>query len=480
MFTALLPFLTWGIPSVFVAVSFLWLLSLRRIVPTNLVHIVQRGKNTVSYGVGKTSNIYYEFPTWFPVFGVKVRKLPVSNFEIELDSYSAYDLDRVPFLVDVMAFFHISDTNIASAKVEDVTELKNQLKFIVQGSVRSILAKSKLEEIMEERSTFGDAFTQAVADDLKQWGVSHVKGIELMDVRDEESSNVIHNIMAKRISAIDMESRTEVAANRRDAEKAELDAQKDIDVRDAQTRKESGEANALSIQAIGIADAEAAKKSGIARQLAVSEIAKAEKVTAEEKMKVLKVEQVVQAEIDKEKEIINANLSKRQVEINAEAQAFDVEKSAAAALEAKKNEAEGVREIGNAKADVTLAQGKAEAEAEKLEQLASVIAQVELAQEIGENEGYQKYLIDLRNVEKDEVVGIAQQEALGSSLSSADLKVLVNSGDVNTGISGFADLLSSKGGSQMNGVVEALKHTPEGQKILGLLNAVSPSEAQAN
>jgi len=79
-------------------------------------------------------------------------------------------------------------------------------------------------------------------------------------------------------------------------------------------------------------------------------------------------------------------------------------------------------------------------------------------------------LIRQSEVEVSKVVGIAQQEALGKALESADLKMLVNSGDVNSGISGFSDLLSSKGGSQVNGLVEALKQTPEGQKVLGLLN----------
>ena len=458
-----------GVPTFALLVVGAWILSLRRIVPTNVVHIVQRGKNTVSYGVGKTSNVYYEFPNWAPIIGVEVRELPVSNFDIDLNAYSAYDQDRVPFVVDVKAFFHIKNTNIAAEKVEDFPELLKQLEYIVQGAVRSILAKSKLEEIMEERSIFGQKFTDAVAADLEQWGVGHVKGIELMDVRDEKGSQVIQQIMDKKMSAIAMESRVEVAKNRRDAQRAELDAQKEIDVRAAETERMAGEAHAKSTQAIGIANAEAHKKAGIAKQTAVSEIAKAEKVTAEERMKVLKVEQVQQAEIDKEKEIINAQLSKRQVEISAEADKFNVEVAAKAQLEAKRNEAEGTLVTGTAKADVIMAIGKSEAEAKKLEQLASVVAQTTLAEEIGENQGYQEYLIKQAEVKVSEVVGVAQQEALGKSLSTADMKFLINSGDVNSGMSNLTDVFTSKGGSQLNGLVESLKQTSEGQKIMDMI-----------
>jgi flotillin len=151
MQTSILQLVTYGVPAIIGVIILIYILSLRRIVPTNVVHIVQRGNQTVSYGTNKESNVYYEWPAWLPKLGVTVRVLPVSNFDIDLRRYEAYDKDRVPFVVDVKAFFHISNTNIAAEKVESFEELKIQLENVVQGAVRSILAKSKLEEIMEER-----------------------------------------------------------------------------------------------------------------------------------------------------------------------------------------------------------------------------------------------------------------------------------------------------------------------------------------
>ena len=132
MQTLILPALLVGVPSVFLFGVLFYILSLRRIVPTNVVHIVQRGSQTVSYGVGKESNVYYEWQAWLPILGVSVRELPVSNFDIDLIEYSAYDKDRVPFVVDVKAFFHIKDTNVAAEKVESFEELKGQLRNVVQ------------------------------------------------------------------------------------------------------------------------------------------------------------------------------------------------------------------------------------------------------------------------------------------------------------------------------------------------------------
>jgi flotillin len=464
----------YGIPSLILVVVVLYVLSLRRIVPTNVVHIVQRGNQTVSYGTKKSSNVYYEWPGWLPKLGVTVRVLPVSNFDVDLRRYEAYDKDRVPFVVDVKAFFHIADTNVAAEKVESFEELRAQLENVVQGAVRSILAKSKLEEIMEERSVFGKQFTEAVNTDLKNWGVEAIKSIELMDVRDADNSQVIHEIMAKRMSAISMESRTEVAKNTKLAEQAELIARQEIDVTKAETERIAGEAQAKSIQAIGIAKAEATKKAGIAEQQSVSDIAQAERATAEQQMEVVKVNQVKQAEIDKEKEIIQAEMIKRKIEIKAEADKFAVETEAAAKLEAQKKDALGVQAVGEAEAKVIAAKGMSEAEAEKARQLASVIAQTELAKEIGENQGYQDYLIRVKTVDKEQIVEVAKAESMAKALQSADLKILANSGDVQSGMNKFSDILSAKGGSQINGLLESLKQTEEGAALLGLLKNLNP------
>jgi flotillin len=475
--SSIAPLLIWGVPLLFLLVCVFYVFSLRRIVPTNLVDIVQRGNRTVSYGVGKGSNVYYEFPGWVPIIGVKVRSLPVSNFDIDLKEYSAYDKDRVPFVVDVKAFFHISDTNKAAEKVESFEELCKQLEDVVKGAVRSILAKSKLEDIMEERSIFGDKFTSDVTVDLQNWGVEPIKNIELMDVRDAEKSTVIHQIMAKRMSAIDMESRTEVAKNRKMAEQAELEARKEVDLTKAETQKNSGEAQAQSEQAIAIARAEATKKSGIAQQAAVAEIAQAERSTAQQQMEVLKVNEISKAEIEKERAIIAAEEAQKRTEIEAQASKYQIEMQASARLEAQRKQAEGSKTIGEAEADVIRAKGLSEAEALQARELAGVTAQTTLAKDIGANEPYQKYLIKIKEVEVSQVVGVAQYESIAKALAAADLKLLINSGDVHSGIGKLSDLFTAKGASQLNGMIEGLKQTEEGKGILSLLENLAPKKA---
>lgn len=467
-----------------------YVFKLRRIVPTNMVHIVQRGKHTVSYGKSHAEgNVYYEFPKWMPILGIIVRELPVSNFDIDINDYVAYDKDRLPFMLHVKAFFHISDTNKAAEKVESYAELKAQLDNVVKGAIRSILANETLHKIMEERAIFGKQFTESVNEDLKQWGVEAVKNIELMDIKDDKTSNsnVIGQIMDMRKSSIAMESRTEIAKNNKLAEQAELTAKKEVAVTTAETGRVSGEAQAKSQQAIGIAQAESDKMSGIAKQQAISEIANAEKASAEKKMDVLRTTLVRKAEIDKETSIIDANRdretmiinadsTKQQIEIGANAEKFKIQTDADAKLFSQNKEAEGVKSIGIANAEIIKAKGISEAEAKKAMELAGVTAQTTLAKEIGENEKYQAYMIEIKKVEVNQIIGVAQAENLAKAMNGADLKLLVNSGDVHSGIGKFADLFTSKGGSQINGLIEGLKQTDEGRGILSLLDKFKPGK----
>ena len=205
------------------ALTIIAALIFRRVVETNEVHIVQASRSTKSYGKDTPNgNTYYEWPHWFPVIGITKIVMPVSVFDLRLEAYEAYDVGRVPFVVDIVAFFRINDSNLAAQRVESFAELHTQLLAIVQGAVRTILASHDIDKIMLERSIYGEQFTFAVKDQLESWGVVPVKNIELMDIRDATDNLVVHNIMEKKKSLIEMESRREVAENMKVAEIAEI------------------------------------------------------------------------------------------------------------------------------------------------------------------------------------------------------------------------------------------------------------------
>ena len=425
--------------------------TLRRVVEPNEVHIVQSRSGSLAYGKvpNATGNAYYAWPSWWPVIGVQTVVLPLSVFDMDLSDYEAYDIGKVPFVVDVVAFFRIAQPTVAAERVLDLNELQCQLKSILQGAVRTILAKHEVEEIMMERSTFGKLFTEETKDQLLAWGVENVKNIELMDIRDGAESRTISNIMAKKESLIDMQSRTEVAENSRLAQVAEIEAQRDVDVQ-AQVAE----------QKVGERTAEKDKIVGVANEQAKQEVKEQAKTTAVKEMAIQQVKEVRAAEIEKDVQVVNAGLEKETVIIKAEGNKTEKVIIAEGELTKEQLNGKGI-----------LAVGSAEAEAKRLLEMSTVDPQIALATEIGENEGYQTYLISLRGVEKDEVVGVEQAKAL----QDAEIKVISNTGDVTTGVTNVMDLLSTKGGTAFGGAVEALANTEQGAAILKRLGVTLPA-----
>ena len=419
-----------GVASVIILALSIWLVTLRRVVPTNEVHIVQSASNTVSYGKDQASgNTYYAWPSWIPRLGVSTITLPVSVFPLRLSEYEAYDSGRLPFVLDLAAFFRIENSNMAAQRVSNFAELNGQLTSIVQGAARTILASKTIEEIMAGRSEFGDAFTKEVNEQLKAWGVTTVKNIELMDIRDAKGSRVIQNIMEKKKSEIERESRIVVAENNRAAENAEIDARREVEINQQ-----------LAAQQVGIRKAEQEREVGLARERMQQTIKEQEKVTAEKQAEVLRVEEVARADIDRAVEVVRAEAEKQKTVLIAEGK-----------LESERREAEALR-----------IRGEATAQSEKLLQLAPVEAQIVLAKEIGENQGYQQYLVTLRQVEAQQAIGVAQAK----SLEQADVKVIANAGDVQQGMTGIGDLFSARGGTAVAAALEGLAQSATGKALL--------------
>ena len=439
----MLPYLLLAVPFVLgtVALVLIAALFLRRVVETNEVHIVQSARATTSYGKDTgNGNSYYHWPSWVPVIGITRIILPVSVFDLNLAGYEAYDKGRVPFMVDVVAFFRIKDSNVAAQRVSSFEELHSQLKAIVQGAIRTVLASHEIDEIMLERSKFGIQFTTEVEQQLENWGVETVKNIELMDIRDATGNKNIHNIMAKKQSLIEMQSRSEVAENIKKAQIAEIDAKRDTELQAQAAR-----------QQVGLRTVEAERAVKISNEQASQSIKEQERITKEREMAVVQVADVQRAEIDKQMNIVHAQQDRDTSIVKAEGEKQQTILVAEGKLEAKRREAQGIQLEGAAKAD-----------AEKQLQLAPVTAQITLAKEIGENLGYQQYLITIRQIEAAQAVGTEQAKVLGN----ADVKIISNAGNPVEGVTKVLDLVSTKGGTQVGGMLEALAQTPIGKQLL--------------
>ena len=425
----------------------------RIVVSTNDVHIVQSAKKTVSYGKDQEAgNVYWRWPSWIPVIGVKTINLPVSVFDVALKAFKGYDKGRVPFELDVLGFFRIDLPNVAAQRVHSFDEVRAQLQGILQGAIRSILAKAEIEEILEERALFGEKFTLAVDEDLENWGIKSVKNLELMDIRDADDSNAIENKMAVKKSLIERDSRIAVADNMRAAKEAEINASRDVALRDQEAK-----------QQIGQRTAEQEKQVGIAREQSTQEVLVQSRETATRDMNVKQVQEVRKAEIAREVAVVRADQDKKVAVVKAEQDKEVLIVEAEGTKQSTVTVAEGNLTQAQMNAQGIQAEGLAKGKALEAELMAPVTTQSELARVIGENKDYQAYLIEIRRVEATEVVGKEQAKAM----QAAEIKIIANTGDgLPSGVSKAMDLFSAKGGTTLGAMVEAFKQTDAGAAIV--------------
>jgi flotillin len=226
----------------------------------------------------------------------------------------------------------------------------------------------------------------------------------------------------------------------RQAEEAEITARREVDVQSQN-----------AAQMVGLRTAEKDKEVGIANEQAQQSIKEQQRVTKEKEMAIMQVSVVKTAEITKEASLVQADEMRQTSIINADGDKQKTILIADGHLGAKEREAKGIEFEGSARAS-----------AETAMQLAPVTAQITLAKEIGENGNYQKYLITIRQVEKDEKVGIAQAEAL----TEADVKVISNTGDPVSGMNSVMDLFTSKGGTNLGAMLEGIVQSPNGKAVI--------------
>lgn len=129
-----------------------------------------------------------------------------------------------------------------------------------------------------------------------------------MDIRDSSGSDVISNIMAKKKSEIEMDSRQTVAENKKKANIAEIEAERQTDLSEQEAQEQ-----------VGKRTAEKDKTVGISIQKAQQDIKTEAKITAEKDMAVKKVNDVKTAEILKEVTVVAAQQDKEKLLIDSEA-----------------------------------------------------------------------------------------------------------------------------------------------------------------
>ena len=440
--------------------------NLRKVVSTNEVHILQKWSKTIIKGKWFDGwNVYYHFPQWVPLFGISVTRLPLYVFDIKLNTYQAYDNGKIPFNVDVTAFFVIKDPELAAKRVADFKELKEQLVEVVKWAVRKTLAQYDIQAIMEARWELGAKFYEEVTNAVKEWWVE-LKNIEFMDISDSDGFEVIRNLLEKKRKTIETNSEKEVALKNKELAIAEAEANREREVAEAEAKKiaevkkieSEKEAKLAQIEADKLTRTQEVEKEKLVKlqeEDAKKSLYEKQKETKQKELEIRLLEEQKEAEIQKVKEIIDAEKEK-EIEIkNSEAKAKSIELDAEAKAKAIELEAEAkqvsIEKEWIAKAKTIDYIGTAEAK-NKLEMAKALNAFTEAALSYLATEMWYKYTskVDLEKAK---------------ALEKADIKVISTGSNGNEGMNSFMDLFTSKGGANLWWMIESFKNTVGEEKF---------------
>jgi flotillin len=239
------------------------------------------------------------------------------------------------------------------------------IRQLMEGHLRGIVGQLTVEQLVKEPDMVSARMRDTVAADLDKLGLEIVS-FTIKDVNDD--SGYIANL-----------SRPMIAANQKAADIAEADAQRDVAIRRAQTRRESAQAEAEASQQTAVAQTQAAATQAAAQRdldlkraefktstataeaqaEMAGEIAKAE---AQRKL----VEQTTQTELlraQRQKDVQAAEADRKQAELVAEVQRPAEAKARAVQVEAE-GQAAAIHARSIAEADAARVRGEADAAAQ--------------------------------------------------------------------------------------------------------------------
>ncbi|MBS8122277.1 SPFH domain-containing protein [Candidatus Vampirococcus lugosii] len=463
-----------GVGGLVAFIVFIVILSnLRKVVPTNEVHIAQGKKTSKAYGRGfDAGNVYIDWPSWVPALGVEVQKLPISIFTIKVDQYKAYDSGKVPFIVDVTAFFVIKEPEIAAQKIFHIEELKEHLNETLKGVIRKTLASKDIIEIMESRVEIKEEFYKEVLDSVVSWGVD-LKNVEFMDIRDPETgeSRVISNIMQKKRSEIESESQIEVSENQKrtiiekenkesEARARAAEAKSKADIVEYDSQRESGLKKLENERVTENFEIEKEEELNLKKEISRQKMFEAQKSTREKELMIEQLEEERNAEISKRTEIIKAEEIRDRRKIEVESEKYITETNA---------EAERLKIESLAEAEAKRIQSLAEAKAREVNYIGTAEARnkEEMAEALNKFKPEAlNFMIKQLEADISQVVDLEKARAL----NNADIKIVSTGDNGTSGINSFMDLFSSNGGANIGAMVETFKKTVGEEKFNNIVN----------
>ena len=237
-------------------------------------------------------------------FFEKYRMLPLDAFQVKFSVVNVPSEEGVLVTVAAVASLKIgTEQSLLNAAVsrfldQDKSSIKAFAQEVLEGGLRGVVAQMKVEELVKERTSFGNKVQEQVTQDLTKLGLI-VDNFLIQDVNDE--GGYIRALGVKRTAEVKRDAAIAQAETKRDETIRVAEADRDASTRSAEARKIGETAMALSEQEIN--DAQKFRDVKIATNAALvqaeqAKIAIAAQIAAAEKDKDLRIAKVAANEAE--------------------------------------------------------------------------------------------------------------------------------------------------------------------------------------
>ncbi len=168
------------------------------------LRIVQQYQKGVVFRFGKVVGVKEPGLTWvIPLIDI-VRKVDMRTITLPIPPQKIITRDNVSVDVSAVAYYKITD---AVKSIVEIQSVLNAINQISQTSVRNIVGKFQLDEILSERETINAEITKVLDTHTEGWGVV----VPVVEIKDIELPEGMQRAMAKQAEA-EREKRAKIIA----------------------------------------------------------------------------------------------------------------------------------------------------------------------------------------------------------------------------------------------------------------------------
>ncbi len=178
------------------------------------LRIIQQYQKGVVFRLGKIVGVREPGLNWIIPYIDQVRKVDLRTVTMPIPPQKIITKDNVSVDISAVAYYKVTDPIKSIIAIENVMSAINQ---IAQTSIRNIVGKFQLDEILSEREAINTEITKVLDTHTESWGVV----VPVVEIKDIELPEGMQRAMAKQAEA-EREKRAKIIA----AEGESLAAQK--------------------------------------------------------------------------------------------------------------------------------------------------------------------------------------------------------------------------------------------------------------